>query len=88
MKKRYSDEQIIRILRKAETSDQTISELCRQEGLSEQSFYRWKRKLGGMDVPDAKRLKALDAENTRLKKIVAEQALAIDGLKEIADPKW
>ncbi len=88
MKKRFSEEQIITILREAERSASTVIEVCRKYGVSEQSFYRWKNKYGGMNVSEARRLKQLEAENAKLKRIVAEQILAIDGLKEIAVKKW
>lgn len=88
MKKRFSEEQIITILREAERGASTVIEVCRRHGIAEQSFYRWKHKYGGMDVSEARRLKQLEDENTRLKRIVAEQTLAIEGLKEIAAKKW
>ncbi len=68
MKKRYSEEQIIGFLKEAEAGI-SVKELCRRHGFSEASFYVWRSKYGGMDVADAKRLKALEAENTRLKKL-------------------
>lgn len=85
--KRYSEEQIIRILRDAEAG-LSVSEVCRKHGVSEWSFYRWRQKYGGMTVSDAKRLKAFEEENSRLKKIVAEQAIDIDLLKEINSKNW
>lgn len=63
-------------------------EVCQRHGISEQSFYRWKHKYGGMDVSEARRLQQREDENTRLKRIVAKQTLAIEGLKEIAAKKW
>ena len=71
MKKRYSEEQIIGFLKEAD-SGVSIKDLCRRHGFSEASFYLWRSRYGGMDVSDAKRLKALEAENTRLKKLLAE----------------
>jgi len=82
MKKRHSQEQIIKLLREAERAP-SVSELCRQQGISEQTFYRWRRQYGGLTVRDARRLKELESENGRLKKLVAEQALALDGLKDV-----
>lgn len=71
MKKPFSEEQIIGFLREAEAC-MPIKDLCRQHGFSEASYYLWRSKFGGMGVPDAKRLKNLEAENTRLKKLLAE----------------
>lgn len=85
--KRYSEEQIIGLLRAAE-SGMAVSEVCRTYGVSEWSFYRWRKKYGGMDISEAKRLKVLAAENTRLKRVVAQQALDIDALKELLSKKW
>ena len=87
MKKRYSEEQIIRILREAETNQIPIREVCRQHNITEQTLYRWRNKYGGMDVPEARRLKDLESENARLKRLVAEQMLVIDGLKEFSRKK-
>lgn len=87
MKKRYSEEQIIGFLREAETGI-TVKELCRRHGFSEASFYAWRSKFGGMDVSDAKRLKALEAENARLKKLLAESLLENEVTKEALRKKW
>jgi putative transposase len=87
MKKRHSEEQIIRILREAERNDTSVREVCRQHNITEQTLYRWRNKYGGMDVADARRLKDLESENTRLKRLVAEQMLVIDGLKEFGRKK-
>ena len=83
MKKRFSEEQIVRILRQAEAADQTVAEVCKQHGISEQTWYRWKKKFGQMNVPDVRRLRELEKENTRLKRIVAERDLEIDAMKEV-----
>jgi putative transposase len=83
MKKRFSEEQIVRILREAETAKQTVAEVCKAQGISEQTWYRWKKQFGQMDVPDVRRLRELEKENTRLKRIVAERDLEIDALKEV-----
>lgn len=88
MKKRFSEEQIIGILREGEADGIVIRDICRKHNITEQTFFRWRSKFGGMTVSDAHKLKELEAENLRLKKIVAEQMLAIEGLKEIATKKW
>ena len=82
MKKRFTEEQIIGFLREADAG-MAVKELCRRHGFSEASYYLWRSKFGGMNVSEAKRLKELEAENARLKKLVANQALDIDMLKEI-----
>lgn len=87
MKKRHSEEQIIQILREAETKEIPIREVCKQHNITEQTLYRWRNKYGGMDVPDARRLKDLESENAKLKRLVAEQMLVIDGLKEFGRRK-
>jgi len=86
-KKRHSLETIMRILRQAET-DQSITAVCREHEITEQTLYRWRRKYDKMDLSDAKRLKALEEENRRLKSIVADQALNIAVLKEVNSKKW
>jgi putative transposase len=86
MKKRFSEEQIIRVLREAEGSG-SIREVCRKHNITEQSFFRWRNKYGGMEVPDIRKLKGLELENAKLKKLVAEQLLVIDGLKEFSAKK-
>ena len=87
-KSRFKEEQIIRILREAETGRLTAADVRRKHGISEQTFYRWKQKYGGMEVPDARRLKELELENQRLKRLVAERDLAIEVMKEIQQKKW
>jgi putative transposase len=86
MKKRYTDEQIIGFLKQA-AAGTPIKELCRKHGFSDASFYLWRRKFGGLDVPDAKRLRALESENAKLKKMLAEAMLDIEGLKVVARGK-
>ena len=87
MKKRHTEEQIIRILRAAEVPNVEIRAFCREHNITEQTFYRWRNKYGGMEVSDARKLKELEAENAKLKRLVAEQLLVIDGLKEFAGKK-
>lgn len=87
MKKRFSEEQIIGFLREAEAG-MPIKELCRKHGFSEASYYLWRSKFGGMSVPDAKRLKELETENTRLKKLLAEQVLENEVIKDVLRKKW
>jgi len=86
-KKRHSPEAIMRILREAESGKPT-SDICRSHDISEQTFYRWRRKYAEMELSDAKRLKALEEENRRLKALVADQALNIEVLKEVNSKKW
>ena len=86
MGKGYSPEQIVRKLRQAEdklANGSTIPEVARELGISEATFHRWRNRYGGMSSQEAKRLKELEKENARLKKLVAEQALDIDILKEV-----
>lgn len=87
MKKRHTEEQIIRILKEAE-SGIPVADLLREHNIAQGTFYRWKSKFGGMDVNEAKRLKALEEENTRLKRLVADQALDIQILKDVNSKKW
>jgi len=87
-KTRFKEGQIIQILREAEASSTAAVEVCSQHGISEQTFYRWKRKYGGMEVSDARRLKELELENHRLKRLLAERDLAIEVMKEIQQKKW
>lgn len=82
MKKRFSEEQIIGFLRQAEAGV-PVKELCRKHGFSDASYYLWRSKFGGMTVPDAKRLRTLEAENTRLKKLLAESLLENEVVREV-----
>ena len=85
--KRFTEEQIIRILQEAETG-LAVADICRKHNCSEQSFYRWKAKFGGMQVSEVKRLRELERENGELKNIVAEQTLDIRMLKDVNSRKW
>ncbi len=86
MKKRFSEEKIIGFLREAEAG-MPVKDLCRRHGFSEASFYLWRSKFGGMGVSDAKRLKELEAENARLKKLLAEQIFENDVIKDVLRKK-
>ena len=85
---RGADHSIIRVLRDAEASGLTAVAAFRKHAISEQTFYRWKQRYSGMEIPDARRLKELELENARLKRLVAERDLAIEVMKEIAAKKW
>lgn len=87
MKKRYTEEQVIGFLREAEAG-LPVKELCRLHGFSEASFYLWRSKFGGMNVSDAKRLKELEAENARLKRMLANALLENEVTKEALQKKW
>jgi putative transposase len=87
MKKRFSEEQIIGFLREAEAG-LPIKDLCRRHGFSEASYYLWRSKFGGMSIPDAKRLKELEVENSRLKKLLAESMLENEVTREALRKKW
>ena len=84
---RFTDEHIIGILKEHEAGT-PVSELCRKHGVSDASIYKWKAKFGGLDVSDARRLKALEDENGKLKKLLAETMLDIAILKDINSRKW
>lgn len=87
-KRRFSEEQIITILREAERGEKNIGEICRAHGVAEQSFYRWRRKYGGLEVSEAKRMRELERENARLKRLLANRDLEVDALKELLGKKW
>jgi putative transposase len=83
----FTEEQIIAVLREAE-SGTPVKELCRRAGITAVTFYRWKSKFEGMEISEMRRLRMLEDENGRLKKIVAQQALDIDALKAVVSKKW
>lgn len=87
MKKRFSEEQIIGILKEHESGKKT-QEICRHHGISDATFYNWKAKYGGMELSDAKRLKALEEENRKLKRMYADQGLEILVLKDLLQKKF
>jgi putative transposase len=87
VKKRFSEEQIIGFLKEVDAGI-PVKELCRKHGFSEGSYYLWRSKFGGMSVPEAKRLKELETENTRLKKLLAETMLENEIVKEALKKKW
>ena len=86
-RKRFSEEQIIGILKESEAGAKT-KELCRKHGISDATFYNWKAKYAGMTVAELRRLKELEAENAKLKRIVADQALDNAALKDLLSRKW
>ncbi len=87
MKKQFTDEHIIGFLREAEAGV-AVKDLCRKHGFSEGSYYLWRSKFGGMSVPDAKRLRELETENVRLKKVLAESMLENEVTREALREKW
>jgi putative transposase len=82
-RKKFGEEQIIAILREAEKGDRLIGDVCRSHGIAENTFYRWRQKYGGLQVPEVKRLKDLEQENARLKRLLAERCLEIDAMKDV-----
>lgn len=87
MKQRFTEDQIISAVKKLEAGIMA-KELSRELGVTQQTLYHWKKKFGGMDVSEARRMKALEAENAKLKRLVAEQALDIIMLKDVNSKKW
>ncbi len=87
MKRRFTEEQIIGILREQEAGGM-VKEITRRHGVSEQSFYRWKAKYGGLEVSEMRRLKELESENAKLKKLLAEAHLDNAALKDVLSRKW
>ncbi len=87
MKRRFTEEQIIGVLREQEAGG-TVKEITRRHGISEQSFYRWKAKYAGLEVSEVRRLKELEAENAKLKKLLAEAHLYNAALKDVVSRKW
>ena len=86
-RKQFSEEQIIGILKEAEAGAM-VTELCRKHGMSSATYYAWKAKFGGLEVSDAKRLRALEDENGKLKRLLAEAIMDNAGLKDLLSKKW
>jgi putative transposase len=83
----HTAEQIIKILEQAEKGEQTVAAVCREYGIAEQTFYRWRKAYGGMSLNEVQRLKDLEKENARLKRLLAERDLEVDALKELLAKK-
>ncbi len=86
-KSRFTDEQIVAVLHEVEAGAK-ITEVCRRHGITDTTFQRWRRKYGGLQVNEAKRLKALEEENRQLKRLVADQALNLQVVKDLLGKKW
>ena len=86
-RKRFSEEQIISVLKESEAGAKT-DELCRRHGVSPATFYNWRKKYGGLEVSEAKRLRELESENAKLKRIVADQMLDMTAMKELLAKNW
>jgi putative transposase len=87
MKRQFTDEQILAVVKEGEAG-RKVADLCRSQGITEQTYYRWKAKYGGMELSELQRVKQLEDENRRVKHIVAEQALDIQALKAVVGRKW
>lgn len=85
--KRFSDEKIIGVLKEHEAGAK-VDEICRRHGISSATFYTWRKRFGGMEASEARRLKALEAENAKLKRIVADQMLDMSAMKELLQKHW
>lgn len=82
-KKRFSEEQIVAVLQAVERGEKSIAEVCKERGLSEQTFYRWRQRYGGLQQAEVRRLRELEQENSRLKRLLAELDLEIDAMKRV-----
>jgi len=87
MKKRYSEEQIIRAIKQHE-SGVKVDDICREMGISPGTFYNWRSKYAGLEVNEAKRLRELEAENNKLKKLLADKLLEVEAMKDVLSKKW
>lgn len=80
---RFTEEQVIKALREQESKRKTVAQVCKEMGISQGTFFKWKQKYGGMTVSEAKRLRALESENARLKKLLSERTLELDALQDV-----
>ena len=87
MKKRYTEEQIIRAIKQHEAGAK-VEDLCRELGISNGTFYNWRSRYAGLEVNEAKRLRELESENTKLKKLLAEKLLEVEAMKDVLSKKW
>ena len=88
MKRVFTDEQIVKVLQEAEKGEMAVTALCKKHGISEQTFYRWRNRFGGMQVKETARLRELEKENARLKRLLAERDLELDLAKEVISKNW
>lgn len=86
--KQFTDAQIVSVLQEAEKGETTVTALCKERGITETTFYRWRNKFGGMQVKEAQRLRELEKENARLKRLLAEQVMETDLLKDVLSKNW
>lgn len=87
MKKRYTEEQIIRAIKEHEAGSK-VDDICREMGISQGTFYNWRSKYAGLEVNEAKRLKELESENNKLKRLLAEKMLEVEAMKDVVSKKW
>lgn len=87
MKKRYTEEQIIRAIKQHEAGSK-VGDICRDMGISQGTFYNWRSKYAGLEVNEAKRLKELETENNKLKRLLAEKMLEVEAMKDVVSKKW
>ncbi|EGG29637.1 Transposase IS3/IS911 [Aequoribacter fuscus] len=87
MKKRYSDEQIIKAIKEHEAGAK-VEDICRNLGISNGTFYNWRSKFAGMEVSEAKRLRELESENNKLKRLLADKLLEVEAMKDVLSKKW